>query len=117
MRRRRRPDVELDEKVLARIIGAFERTGLEPISGERATSDVMNRRRYACACAVGAVAIDQGRSPSHDALGKDYACVEYGWDDVFDDNIHTRDGRCACGDIECMFYEAGAAAAIAMGAA
>jgi hypothetical protein len=108
---------EPDELVVAKVIAAFARTGLEPISGERAWKPDDVDGPPTCACAVGAVAIDQRRSPDYNALGKDYACVEFGWDDVFDANIHTREGRCACGDIECMFYEAGAAAAIAMGAA
>lgn len=122
------------EIVTARIIAAFACTGLTPISADRMWSDdgaLMRGGLPACGCAVGAVALDEHPGTGtaeeiiadvNDAMpfGVRTGCVEYGWDDAVDANVHYAgdDAECPyCERPACRYYEAGATAAVAMGVA
>lgn len=114
-----RRDAEL---VCAKIIAAFERTGVQVGTGDYFEH---NAGEVYAACAVGALALDAG-IPDEPMMavcarrggwraGAD--CVVAGWDDAFDGNVHTfGDTKCKCGRERCGYYEAGATAAVAMGA-
>lgn len=109
------------EFVIARVIAAYATTKLGPVTGERFWMDAQTGEK--CACAVGAVSLEEsrGRNEFRSVFGARTECVAYGWDDAFDDNVHTLgDDDAACPECErpnCRYYAAGAAAAIAMGAA
>lgn len=116
------------EMVIARVIAAYERTGLRPASGDRFVASDRNGAGFACG--VGAVAIDECQADDDDAIvdaayetspfgAKRTHCVEFGFDDAVDANIHSHvtDGCPGCGRDRCSYYEAGAAAAVAMGIA
>lgn len=104
--------------IAARIVAAFARTKLEPVSGKRGVTINDQSRTFCSACAVGAVAIDRKRGVASAAFGDRTFCVEAGWDDVFDGNVHSFNMEVCpgCHCTECDFYEAGATAAVAMGA-
>ena len=107
---------------IAEVIAAFARTGFaigtsEPFVDYRSIPDPgPGPRQYACA--VGAVAIDRKRKPTSQVFGRRTVCMGMGWDDAFDNNVHDNgDGKCPhCSRKRCVWYQAGAAAAVAMGA-
>jgi hypothetical protein len=108
------------DHIIARIIAAFARTGLVPIGGERLWVNPQNGER--CGCAAGAAGLAERGSAT---TGGRYLfgahrtlCVEMGWDDAIDGNVHSRcvgEGICpGCQRKSCAYYSAGAAAAVAM---